>query len=330
MRVQFLLIISIFISFSQAETTLRIRLNRKSFAFMASVLEGVMHLSGDLSFKMDGIKAFIRVNLVSRKRRLQIDLKECRLKIGSADLTLYGGIGAWIANHFVSGIKQDIKKSVQKVVCEDLRIGLSSLNENLWSLENEIDLNANTHLSFELLKDAKVTKNFIQFDFSASASFGESKCYLQSKGIDISDNDSNISNHMAVVWVDESAINCYLKTWYDTVDHPLYIKNIPNTKQFYLNCIEANNCTEGELNNLDMDMDNRNELVELIDADIFLIGEPVLRVDNRIYIETKMETILHRSQKDSNKLDSTKFKVDKNGRISRKVKVKQEIYDSYS
>lgn len=74
-----------------------------------------MYFSGDLSLEMSGIKTFMRINLRSQDGKLQLDFDECQLKIGSVNLKLYGGIGAWIANYFTGGAEENIRKSLQKM-----------------------------------------------------------------------------------------------------------------------------------------------------------------------------------------------------------------------
>lgn len=75
-----------------------------------------MHISGDLSLKINGFKTFTRINLVPKSGKLQLHFKECQLKLGNLNLQLYGGLGAWIANHFTGGAQESIKKALQQEV----------------------------------------------------------------------------------------------------------------------------------------------------------------------------------------------------------------------
>uniref|UniRef100_A0A915PBH2 BPI/LBP family protein n=1 Tax=Setaria digitata TaxID=48799 RepID=A0A915PBH2_9BILA len=134
-----------------------------------------------------------------------IHLDECQLKIGNLNLKLYGGLAAWIGNHFISGMEKKIEESVQQK------------------------------------EDPKVTNNFIQFDYIAYATFGWSKCYLEPK--EISDSQT-MSNHMVTLWLGEPMINCFLETWYKATNNHVYISNSAQFSYlFNVNCTGAVECT---------------------------------------------------------------------------------------
>lgn len=42
-----------------------------------------------------------------------------------------------------------------------------------------------------------------------------------------------VSNHMVTLWLTEPMINCYPKTWYETINHHLYIENSKQFHDFY-------------------------------------------------------------------------------------------------
>ncbi|VIO90972.1 Uncharacterized protein BM_BM10880 [Brugia malayi] len=258
-----------------------------------------MYISGDLSVKISGIKTLTRVNMLSQKGKLQLHFEECQLKIGNLNLKLYGGIGSWIANYFTSGAENDIKRSIEKDVCKNVRDNIEHLNKDLWSIKAQTNVVDNVYLSYHLLEDPKITKNFIQFDFSVYATFGRRKCYLQSEGKSINNNRQIISNHMIVLWFGEPMINCYLKTWYEAVNHHVYISDNIDTRRFRdlfnVNCTKTRNCT-GRVNDL-----NKVEL------DIQLMKAPLLRAENGIYIETSMKIVFYRSPKNSDSLKLTEL-----------------------
>ncbi|VDK67870.1 unnamed protein product [Litomosoides sigmodontis] len=370
MRAHFSLIIQfvVFVSCTDGETTLRVRFNKKTFVFAASIIEEVlqnevgllaipsqkvsagsgsatikemrvesfenplisispiapdglglsvssgslaisgswdasyvflwtMYFSGDLSLKMAGIKTFTRINLLSEGGKLQLNLKECQLKIGKVNLKLYGGISAWIANYFTGGIEKDIRKSLQKKICGHLKDNTVEVNKKLRSLRSQINIIDNVYLSHQLLKNPKVTESSIQFDFSAYATFGPSKCYLRSKGISESIGKRQIvSNHMVTLWLDESMINCYPKTWYETINDHLYIENSKQFHDFYyLNCKKTNSCAEKFHDSNISDKD------QLVDVDIYLIKAPILHAENGIHTETSVKTVFHQLSKNSSK-----------------------------
>ncbi|VDO22876.1 unnamed protein product [Brugia timori] len=260
-----------------------------------------MYISGDLSVKISGIKTLTRVNMLSQKGKLQLHFEECQLKIGNLNLKLYGGIGSWIANYFTSGAENDIKRSIEKDVCKNVRDNIEHLNKDLWSIKAQTNVVDNVYLSYHLLEDPKITKNFIQFDFSVYATFGRRKCYLQSEGKSINNNRQIISNHMIVLWFGEPMINCYLKTWYEAVKHHVYISDNIDTRRFRdlfnVNCTKTRNCT-GRVNDL-----NKVEL------DIQLMKAPLLRAENGIYIETSMKIVFYRSPKNSDSLKLTELTI---------------------
>uniref|UniRef100_A0AAF5PQG1 Lipid-binding serum glycoprotein N-terminal domain-containing protein n=1 Tax=Wuchereria bancrofti TaxID=6293 RepID=A0AAF5PQG1_WUCBA len=371
MRVQFLLLAQVFISYSSSEITLRARFNQKILSFSASFAKDVlqnrmktlalpsqtvsfgagsaeikklkvesfespdirislvapnglifstsggsiaisgswnaayrilwtMYISGDLSVKISGIKTLTRVNLLSQKGKLQLHFEECRLKIGNLNLKLYGGIGSWIASYFTSGAENDIKRSIEKDICKNVRDNIEHLNKELWSIEAQTNVINNVYLSYHLLEDPKITENFIQFDFSVYATFGRRKCYLQPEGKSINNNRQIMSNHMIVLWFGEPIINCYLKTWYETVNHHhVYISNSTDSRRFRnlfnVNCTKTKNCT-GKVSDLNK-----------LDLDIQLIKAPLLHAENGIYIETSMKIVFYRSPKNSDSLKLTEL-----------------------
>ncbi|KAL4002882.1 LBP / BPI / CETP family N-terminal domain protein [Acanthocheilonema viteae] len=365
MRIQFLLIIQIFIICSSSETTLRLRLNQKCSTFIASVMkkglqnemmkissispqkipfgsgyadvEGMrvesfespdisifpaapdgfvlstnggsvtisgsssatytflwtMYFRSNWSIKMDGIKVSTRINLVSQNGKLQLNFKECQLKVENINLRLYGGIGAWIANHFTGGAEKNIRKSLKKTICAGLKNNIVRVNKNLWLEKTQINLIDNVFLTHQLLENPKVTKDFIQFDFSAYLTFGRSKCYLPSKGIDSNNkNQQTVSNHMAILWLGEPMINCYLKTWYELTNHHLNIENNKRFLDLYNSiCEKKKEC-----------IDNDTDENQLVDVDIYLLEAPILYAEYRIYVETSIKVVFYQSPKNSSNI----------------------------
>uniref|UniRef100_A8Q2E4 Uncharacterized protein n=1 Tax=Brugia malayi TaxID=6279 RepID=A8Q2E4_BRUMA len=106
---------------------------------------------------------------------------------------------------------------------------------------------------------------------------------------------------MIVLWFGEPMINCYLKTWYEAVNHHVYISDNIDTRRFRdlfnVNCTKTRNCT-GRVNDL-----NKVEL------DIQLMKAPLLRAENGIYIETSMKIVFYRSPKNSDSLKLTELTI---------------------
>lgn len=73
-------------------------------------------MAGELSMEGSGIKMFMRTNVVVQSGRPQFLLEECWLQIRDLNFRLHGGLGAWVANHFVSGSEDKIKGSIKNEV----------------------------------------------------------------------------------------------------------------------------------------------------------------------------------------------------------------------
>uniref|UniRef100_A0A1I8EDT2 Lipid-binding serum glycoprotein N-terminal domain-containing protein n=1 Tax=Wuchereria bancrofti TaxID=6293 RepID=A0A1I8EDT2_WUCBA len=197
-------------------------------------------------------------------------------------------------------------------ICKNVRDNIEHLNKELWSIEAQTNVINNVYLSYHLLEDPKITENFIQFDFSVYATFGRRKCYLQPEGKSINNNRQIMSNHMIVLWFGEPIINCYLKTWYETVNHHhVYISNSTDSRRFRnlfnVNCTKTKNCT-GKVSDLNK-----------LDLDIQLIKAPLLHAENGIYIETSMKIVFYRSPKNSDSLKLTELSTEKMTVTTKKV-----------
>ncbi|VDK63018.1 unnamed protein product [Onchocerca ochengi] len=252
-----------------------------------------MHFSGDLSLEISDAKPFMRINLLSKQGKPQIYVEECQMKIGYLNLNLYGGLGAWIVNHFTSGVQDNIKNSLQKEVCKHVQDNVQTVNKWLW-LPHEQILVDNIYFNQHLLDNPKVTENFLQLDFHAYLSFGKSKCNLQSKKI----NDRKTgSNHMLTTWLGEPVINCYLKTRYEKNNSHVYIANSNQFRElFNENCTGTKNCVR-KVNNPNMNFKHP------VDLDIYLIKAPFLyAAKNGFDLKTSMKIVFYQSPRKSNSL----------------------------
>ncbi|VDN81787.1 unnamed protein product [Brugia pahangi] len=254
-----------------------------------------MYISGDLSVKISGIKTLTRVNVLSQKGKLQLHFEECQLKIRNLNLKLYGGIGSWIANYFTSGAENDIKRSIEKDVCKNVRDNIEHLNKDLWSIKAQTNVVDNVYLNYHLLVPSKTCCNFfsLTLDYLAELTFHflNIRYFL----------GQIISNHMIVLWFGEPMINCYLKTWYEAVNHHVYISDSTDTRRFRdlfnVNCTKTRNCT-GRVSDLNK-----------VDLDIQLMKAPLLRAENGIYIETSMKIVFYRSPKNLDSLKLTELTI---------------------
>ncbi|VDO32575.1 unnamed protein product [Onchocerca flexuosa] len=252
-----------------------------------------MYFSGDMLLEMSDAKPIVLINLLSKQGRPQIYVKECQMKIGYLNLNLYGGLGAWIVNHFNGGIRDDIKKSLQKEICKHVQDNIQIVNKWLW-LPHEQILVDNIYFNQHLLENPKITEKFLQLDFHAYLSFGKSKCNLQSKKI----NDrQTVSNHMLTIWLGEPVMNCYLKTRYEKSNSHVQIANSDDFNDlFNVNCTGTKNCVRKVSN------PNVN-YKQPVDLDIYLIKAPFLyAAKNGFDLKTSMKIVFYQSPRKSDSL----------------------------
>lgn len=247
-------------------------------------------VSGELSMESSGIKMFMRTNVVVQSGRPQFLLEECWLQIRDLNFRLHGGLGAWVANHFVSGSEDKIKGSIKNEICNQIRAGVKRLNKELWALSSHVKLTDTMYFNYHLLENPKAATDYIELNAFAYVTFGQAKCY---PGTEALIDDKHASDRMAVLWIAESMVNCYLKTWYEVNSkRHVYITASSNDGKFrdFLNT----NCTE-RMRCLGVNVALQSHSIEL---DIYVVNAPVFRAQTENYSEVNLHIDLYQSHRD--------------------------------